>query len=547
MKTIATTSQSSDPRVGRGQEVRLSSRLSMMHLAASAVLICVIVLGTFWLSVEHDRQAASGARKMVAAKITSFQEQMRATNRDYSVWTEAYRAILDNDMAWMYSNMGTGAAEIGALDLIVLVPPGGRAPFGWRVASPERGETDLLPADLIEAMLAKLRGTSADEKVVKSAYAMVEGEIWLLTVTRVTPIDGVPAGVADATIPRQIQGVRVASELLEDIRDAFILQDVEIAGTIMEDDQGYRLDLINTDETAAIVWKAPTPGRQILARVAVPMALVVLAFGAVALLINRYAVGAARRLEAALVEARAAERAKSDFLGIVSHELRTPMNGILGLGRALEDGNLDPPQRELLSTMMNCAQSQMRMIETLLDVTRIENGKRTLHAAPFSLSRVIREVAEVAEFDCERKGLSLKVIDETDPASVLLGDEHAMRQIVANLVENAIKFTDRGSVTIRAEAYSGTPGDVDLRIGVTDTGIGIDPANHARIFERLTQLDGSSARAAEGLGLGLSICRSLAGLMGGRITLESAPRRGSTFTLVLSLPCAQAMPVSRAA
>src|SRR5690606_7109132 len=131
-----------------------------------AVLVCVIVLGTFWLSVEHDRQAASGARKMVGAKIASFEEQLRATNRDYSVWTEAYRAILDNDLDWLYPNVGTGAAEIGALDLIVLVPPGERPPFGWRAGSPPSGETGVLPAELIEAMLGMLQGTSAAEKVV---------------------------------------------------------------------------------------------------------------------------------------------------------------------------------------------------------------------------------------------------------------------------------------------------------------------------------------------------------------------------------------------
>ena len=534
-------------RSSTGKEIRLSSRLSMMHLAASAVLVCVIVLGTFWLSVEHDRQAASGAGKMVDTKIASFEEQLRATNRDYSVWTEAYRAILGNDMDWLYSNIGTGAAEIGALDLIVLVPPGDVAPFGWRAGSPEGGETDLLPAELVEAMLAMLRGTSAAEKLVRSAYAFVDGDLWLLTVTRVTPIDGVPVGVADAAIPRQIQGVRIASQLLEDIRAAFILQDVEIAGTIPSGRQGHQLDLINTDESVAIVWKAPTPGRQILARAALPVSLVVLAFGAVALLINRYAVSAARRLEAALVDARAAERAKSDFLGVVSHELRTPMNGILGLGQLLTGTELNASQHELLSTMMTCAQSQMRMIETLLDVTAIENGKRALEASEFNLSGLVRQIGGVAEIACEKKGLSLKIIDETDPAIVLLGDGHAVCQIVTNLVENAVKFTNQGGVTIRAEALPGSHGNVNLRIGVTDTGVGIDPADHARIFERLTQLDETSTRAVDGLGLGLSICRSLAEMMGGRIELESTLGKGSTFTLVLSLPRASASLMLKAA
>ena len=149
MSIIAATMDANRTDDAGGNEVRLSTRLSLMHLGASAVLIASIVIGTLLLAKEHDRQASNYMQQMIDAKASSFERRMRATNRDYSVWTEAYEAILNRDISWLYSNIGTGAAEIGALDLIVLVPPGAQ-PFGWRLESPEGGEQDLLPPALIE-------------------------------------------------------------------------------------------------------------------------------------------------------------------------------------------------------------------------------------------------------------------------------------------------------------------------------------------------------------------------------------------------------------
>lgn len=547
MSILAASTDHSKIEGAVGQEIRLSTRLSIMHLGVSAILIALIIVGTLWLAKEHDRQAAIYMDQMIGAKLNSFERRMRATNRDYSVWTEAYEAILERDMEWLYSNIGTGAAEIGALDLIVLVPPGDAEAVGWRMESPASGEAALLPPAILDNMLDLLSGTPVSERIVKSAYAILDGQVWLLTVTRVVPVDGVPEDVADADLPRQIQGVRLEQYLLQDIKDSFILHEVGITRAATSGQQSLPLHPINSDETMEIVWTAPTPGTQILMRAALPLTIIIIVFGTVAVLISRYSTRAARRLEVALLEAKAADRAKSQFLGIVSHELRTPMNGIIGLGQLLQAEDLGDRHRTLLSTMMSCAKSQMRLIEALLDIAQIESGKRSLAVGAFSPSSVLSEVGEVARVACEQKGLSFELRDGSDRSSLVLGDEEALRQIVTNLVDNAIKFTQSGGVTISAAATPRGTTALDYRISVEDTGIGVDPANHARIFQHLTQVDSSTTRIAGGLGLGLSICRWLSEMMGGEILVDSALGAGSTFTFVVTLPIAEGARTLKAA
>lgn len=521
-------------------EISLSGRLTKIHLVVSALFAASVVAGLLWISQRHDQLARSGAREMVTGKIASLEQNQRDMNADNSIWTEAYEALVKGDIDWLYNNVGT-AAMIGTVDLVEFVPSAGATPIGWMPETPPEGRADLVPADIVTALMDRLRGTDPASKAVVSAYARFDGDYWLLSATRVINTDGVPEGVSDDDIPRQIRGIR-ASNLASEIQQQFPLTDVHIAARLDPADtssDSLPLDVVGTDVHPYLVWTPPTPGTSILRQIAVPLAVILLVFALAGYMLSRYATNAARRLESALVDAQAADRAKTEFLGIVSHELRTPMNGILGLGQVLESEDLGPNQRQLLSTMMNCARSQMCMIEALLDVTQIESGKRSLQLFPLDLSQLVSEIAEIARLDCEKKGLSLEVADVSESCTVL-ADEQAIRQIVTNLVDNATKFTERGGITVRVDSSQSGTGDVHYRIAVSDTGIGIDPANHERIFQRLTQLDGSATRAADGLGLGLPICRSLAEMMGGRITIESALGEGSTFIFAVTLPRAAA-------
>jgi signal transduction histidine kinase len=519
-------------------EVRLSTRLSKVHLAVSLLLATAVAVGLVWISVRHDDLARSNARKMVASRLESFERRQRYMNRDNSIWTEAYEAASRGDVDWLYDNLGT-SAMVGTVDLIAFVPRPGAEPVGWLADTPPEGTKDILPPKILDALLHRLDDTTPDSEAVESAYAKFNDEIWLLTVARVVHTDGVPAGVADTALPRQIRGVR-AGHLTAEIAETFSLTGVRIADAdlLTPDDDSLNLDLLHPEDQVALVWEPPMPGSRILRQIAFPLAGMLAAFFLVTFLLNRYAVKAARRLECALVEAKAADRAKSQFLSIVSHELRTPMNGIIGLGQLLQAEEMGPRNRTLLATMMNCAQSQMRLIEQLLDVAQIESGKRFLSTSSFKPSQLIREVAEISRLECDRKGLSFELEDMTDPSAYVVGDLQALRQIVTNLIDNAIKFTERGGIKIRAASSAVDEATLEYRISVIDTGIGIDESDHARIFQHLTQVDSSETRVAGGLGLGLSICRWLSDMMGGQIVVESALGTGSTFTLIVSLPVA---------
>lgn len=239
-------------------------------------------------------------------------------------------------------------------------------------------------------------------------------------------------------------------------------------------------------------------------------------------------------LEIETENARRADQAKSDFLANVSHELRTPMNGVLGMAQVLRMGDLSDSQKNQLNILINSAESQMLIISDLLDFSKIENGSFELDTAPFRVDEVLNDVFELQLPSAKSKGLNFNLSSPATPLPTVVGDQQAVRQIFTNIVGNAVKFTDTGSVDVAMAAESGDEATV-VRFSVSDTGPGIPWEHHEKIFDRFSQVDSSSTRAAGGTGLGLTITKSLVDLMGGEIALESELGKGSTFTVVLSL------------
>ena len=228
-------------------------------------------------------------------------------------------------------------------------------------------------------------------------------------------------------------------------------------------------------------------------------------------------------------EAQAASVAKSQFLANMSHELRTPMNAVLGMTDLALREPLTPTVREYLQTARQSAAALLELLNQILDFSRIEAGALELEATPYRLRQTVDQVIKTLGVVADEKGLELICEVSPDVPEQLIGDPLRLRQILVNLIGNAIKFTARGEVVVRAELASLDADEVNLRFTVADTGIGISPADQERIFSPFTQADPSTTRHFGGSGLGLAITCSLVRLMGGRLWLESQPGHGSQF------------------
>jgi signal transduction histidine kinase/DNA-binding NarL/FixJ family response regulator len=239
--------------------------------------------------------------------------------------------------------------------------------------------------------------------------------------------------------------------------------------------------------------------------------------------------------ERARAEAEAANRAKSTFLAAMSHEIRTPMNGVLGMMEVLERSSLEPAQERNVAVMRQSAQGLLRIIDDVLDFSKIDAGRMDIEAAPFSLSELVAASVKTMLPQARRKHLELSAKPSSTGPDRVIGDPTRVRQILFNLVGNAIKFTDRGFVRINTTSRAEGDGSVLASLIVTDSGIGMDEATRGRLFEPFMQADSSTTRRFGGTGLGLSIVRRLAQLMGGDVDVETAPGEGARFTVHLRL------------
>jgi signal transduction histidine kinase/ActR/RegA family two-component response regulator len=240
--------------------------------------------------------------------------------------------------------------------------------------------------------------------------------------------------------------------------------------------------------------------------------------------------------------AESANEAKGEFLATMSHEIRTPMNGLLGMLELLQGSALDEAQEEQVTIAAGAAATLLRLLNDILDLTKVESGKMDFEHIPFSLSAAVGEVLALARPAAVQQGLELRAVLPPVIPAKLVGDPIRLKQVLLNLVGNAVKFTSRGEVVLQMEIRGIDSASADVSFAVRDTGIGMDPETLGRLFQIFSQGDSSMSRRFGGSGLGLAISQRLVQRMGGRIDVRSEPGRGSEFSFTLPFPVAESAP-----
>ena len=440
------------------------SRKLSVALVGLVFLMGATLAATVWMARHQDIAAQTASRQMVAGGLTAFAERTKVTLLDYAIWTDAYDNILAGDIDWVTANVG----DSDAFDLVVVQWPHA-VRLGWEAGEGPRA--DLLEPGAIATVNKLLDDIPADSDSGAAAYVRSGDALWFLAGARVVPQDGVPANLLDAQLPRLIIGFRVTTNLFRALGRPFMIENLAVSQERVPGEDVITLDGVDGRALGWVSWTPPTPGRAMLRATLWPLVGLMIAVAAIVLLVSRELLRSARRLEAALTQAQAADVTKNEFLSNVSHELRTPLTGIIGVTQLLQMCELDAEGRHMLDILLVSAHSLLRLVEGLLDITRIEAGAISLEQKPFDPAEVLEDTVRLLQPDIDKKWLALHLTIAPGARRQVLGDMLAFRQVATNLIGNALKFTDSGSITIEL----GVSDACALILRVSDTGVGSIP------------------------------------------------------------------------
>jgi two-component system, sensor histidine kinase len=536
------------------------SRRVIRQIAALSALILAVVLAGGGAMLLHTARAidmtqAAEERALVQRRFERGLEQMVSDVTSASIWNEAYLRLGPSvDGPWADENVGRYYDSYLGHTNTAIVAPDGLPVYYWRGERRPVGESLALLGDAApliqaarqkEAQIMSLRRRPIGFRAVATARGLMEsgGAFYLVAVSTVVP-ETAEAAWRPSFSPLIISVKQMDARFLNSIARDLRLADVAVHRT--GPSRGAALPLLDAGraQIGEITWTPKTPGfgriQDVFPVLMVAMLVLLLAALGVALHIravmrqlaaNDAALDhAMQELIDARDEAAKANRAKSQFLANMSHEIRTPLNGVLGMAQVMERDELTPRQLERLRIIRESGRALLVLLNDILDVSKIEAGRLELEETDFDLEEIVRAACALFAEMAEQKGLAMQVQVAPQARGRWRGDPLRLRQVISNLVSNAVKFTVRGSVSIEVERSA-----EGLAVRVRDTGVGIPAARLGGLFEKFTQVDASTSRQYGGTGLGLAISRELTELMKGSLTVESEVGVGSTFTMIAPL------------
>lgn len=521
-------------------------------VGAAAVLVIVSILGGLALMMlaarSVDRTAAAGEIALAGRTVSRTLDRMERELTSATVWDQAYKAMgwkidaewADTDFATYYqSQFGHDLTFVMRSGQVIYASKAGvrttTQALGSFPAAAERIAGDVS----VDARISRQAGRlSSAAEVTRTGLMRVDGATYLTAFAAVTPETRAGAAVYDGPPTVVVTARKIDAPFLRQFANDLGLRDLVFLDHPGDEEPRVALLDINGRPVGALAWAAENPGFKLLKGIAPWLLAGFLVLAAAGAVLVRRVVEALRKLEAsrlALIaakeEAEAANAAKTRFLANMSHEVRTPLNGVLGMAQVMGADTLSEPQARRLRILEESGQALLALLNDILDIARLETRAVRLRAEVFDLVALVEASCAAFSGAAAAKGLTLFVDIAPELRGRWTGDPMRLRQVLGNLVANAVKFTDEGGVTVRVRP-SGKGG---LRFEVEDTGMGIADQYVPDLFKTFSQVDTSLTRAHDGAGLGLSICRELVELMGGTIGVDSSPGLGSSFRFTLPL------------